>query len=357
MRNLLLREVAGNKYIKRKINRLWKDPARQTPAGGKTAPRVLFFELCSDYCIKKQYSEKAMTANPLPGYAELHCLSNFTFLRGASHPEELVLTAAKLGYAAIALTDECSFAGVVRAHEAAKQCDLRLIIGTELRLAEGPKLLLLATDRGAYACLSALITKGRRKADKGSYHLTRADLDHDFGGCLALLIPEKNGKRDQNPFAFSSVAGSGERRSKKIFDPSFFVGELAERFPKRAWIAYERHLEADDTAVLRALRRLSRNTGVPLVATGDVHMHARARQPLQDTLTAIRLGCPVTEAGFNLYPNAERRLRSRAQLARLYPPGLLAESLAVAERCRFSLDELRYEYPREIVPSRHICVS
>ncbi|MDX1514816.1 MAG: error-prone DNA polymerase, partial [Gammaproteobacteria bacterium] len=267
-----------------------------------------------------------MKADPLPGYAELHCLSNFSFLRGASHPEELVLTAAKLGYAAVALTDECSLAGVVRAHEAARTGGIPLIIGAEFRLAEGFKLVLLATDRGSYARLSALITKGRRAADKGGYRLTLADLDRGLEGCLALLVPERRVGNSQ-PFI-----------------------ELAERFPGRAWIAFERHLGAGDAGMFHALEKLGRRAGVPLVSAGDVHMHVRDRQPLQDTLTAIRLGCPVTQAGFKLYPNAERRLRRRAELARLYPPALLEETLAVAERCRFSLDELRYEYPREIVP-------
>ncbi|HEY5701615.1 MAG TPA: PHP domain-containing protein, partial [Gammaproteobacteria bacterium] len=289
-----------------------------------------------------------MKADPSPGYAELHCLSNFTFLKGASHPEELVLTAAKLGYAAIALTDECSFAGVVRAHEAAKEDGIRLIIGTELRFDDGLKLVLLATDRMSYARLSALITRGRRAADKGSYRLTRADLDGGLEDCLALLIPQRQ-KRGQSPFSTNLSPGLQQGKTKKSSDP-FFIGELAECFSDRLWIAFERHLSADDAEVLHMLERFGRHSGVPLTAAGDVHMHARARQPLQDTLTAIRLGCSVAQAGCHLYPNAERRLRSRAQLARLYPPKLLEETLAIAERCCFSLDELHYEYPREIVP-------
>ena len=264
-----------------------------------------------------------------PGYAELHCLSNFSFLRGASHPEELVLTAAKLGYAAIAITDECSLAGIVRAHLAAKAGGIRLIAGTEVRLVEGPKLVLLATDRAAYGRLSALITRGRRAAAKGSYHLAMRDLENGLEGCLAVLIP-----------------GAG---NKGTCDP-FFANWLKECFPGRTWIAFERHLGADDAGELRALEALGEHSGLPLLAGGDVHMHARERQPLQDTLTAIRSGVQVAEAGFRLYPNAERHLRSRARLARLYPRGLLAETLAVAARCTFSLDELRYEYPEEIVP-------
>ena len=236
---------------------------------GKTGVPALFqglsSESISDYCTKKQYSRKAMTANALPGYAELHCLSNFTFLRGASHPQALVLTAAKLGYAAIALTDECSFAGVVRAHEAAKEGDIQLIIGAEGWVAEGFKLVLLATDRRSYCRLSALITKGRRAAEKGRYHLTRADLDDDLEGCLALLIPgDERGKRGQSPFSSFVVADPEISRSKKVSDP-FFIGELAERFSKHIWIAFERHLGVADDAALRALEQLSLKTGVPLV--------------------------------------------------------------------------------------------
>ncbi|MDH3316693.1 MAG: error-prone DNA polymerase [Gammaproteobacteria bacterium] len=292
-------------------------------------------------------------ATAAPGYAELHCLSNFSFLRGASHPEELVLMAAKLGYAAIAITDECSLAGVVRAHLAAKEGGIPLIVGSEVKLRDGPKLVLLATDRAAYGRLSGLITAARRAAEKGSYHLSLKDLENGLDGCLALLLPDR--KRGQSPFSSFSVADSEKRRSKKLSDPFFsddlfFAHWLKERFPGRAWIAFERHLSAGDADTLRRLKDLSAQSGLPLVAAGDAHMHLRARQPLQDTLTAIRLGLKVAEAGFKLFPNAERHLRSRAKLARLYPRALMEETLAVAARCKFSLDELRYEYPEEIVP-------
>ena len=127
----------------------------------------------------------------LPAYAELHCRSNFSFLTAASHPEELVARAAALGYAALAITDECSFAGAVRAHLAARAAQLKLIIGTELQLADGPKLVLLAMNRNGYGNLSELITRGRRNALKGSYRLTRADLDAGLDDCLALLVPSR----------------------------------------------------------------------------------------------------------------------------------------------------------------------
>jgi error-prone DNA polymerase len=256
----------------------------------------------------------------LPDYAELHCLSNFSFQRGASHPEELVARAAALGYAALALTDECSLAGVVRAHLAAREHKLKLIVGAELRLDEGTRLALLAPGRRAYGALAALITTGRRRAQKGRYALTRADVEASAASGLLALLLEGDGRW------------------------------LAAHFPGRAWLAAELHCGPNDRARLEALRGQSLACGLPLVAAGDVHMHLRSRRPLQDALTAIRLGLPLARCAEALYPNAERHLRARVRLAQLYPPELLAQTLAVAERCSFSLDELRYEYPEELVP-------
>lgn len=270
----------------------------------------------------------------LPDYAELHCLSNFSFLRGASHPEELVQRAVELGYGALAVTDECSFAGSVRAHVAAKAAGLKLIHGTEIVLADGLKLVLLAQNREGYGNLSALITLARRRAEKGAYRLTRGDLE-GFGpsgalpDCLALWVP---GPQFDSP-------------------PDPADGHwLAQRFPGRAWLAVELHAGPDDRGRLEQLQQLAADCGLPLLAAGDVHMHSRARRPLQDVLTALRLNTTVFAAGHALHPNGERHLRPRLRLARLYPPELLAETLAVAARCTFSLDELRYEYPEEVVP-------
>jgi error-prone DNA polymerase len=261
----------------------------------------------------------------LPDYAELHCVSNFSFLRGASHPGELVKRAAGLGYSALAITDECSLAGVVRAHVAAKEIGLPLLIGSEIRLRDGPKLVLLSTDREGYGNLSELITRGRRRSRKGGYSLERADLDGGLPGCLALLVP--GGQHDAGHAQF-----------------------VAERFAGRAWIAAELLCGPDDRARLAGLRELGKASGLPLVAAGDVHMHLRSRRALQDTLTAIRLRTPVRTCGHALFPNAERHLRLRVRLARIYPLELLAETVSIAERCKFSLDELRYEYPEELVP-------
>ncbi|UCV16740.1 error-prone DNA polymerase [Quatrionicoccus australiensis] len=274
------------------------------------------------------------------GYAELHCLSNFSFLRGASHPEELVERAQAQGYAALALTDECSLAGVVRAHKAAQAAGLKFIVGSEMRIAsdaaspvavDGLKLVFLACNRHGYGNLSALITLARRRADKGSYRLQRKDLEAispsgALPDCLVLWVP-----------------GAA---------PSVEDGRwLAARFPGRAWIAVELHAGPDDEARLDLLVALGAACGLPLVAAGDVHMHVRARRPVQDVLTALRLKTSVFAAGHALFPNGERHLRSRLRLSRLYPPQMLAATLEIAARCDFSLDELRYEYPEEIVPA------
>ncbi|HYA46054.1 MAG TPA: PHP domain-containing protein, partial [Burkholderiales bacterium] len=269
--------------------------------------------------------------SPLPAYAELHCLSNFSFLRGASHPEELVHRAAGLGYTALALTDECSVAGVVRAHEAAKETGLKLLIGSEVQLQDGPKLVLLATDRAGYGCLSELITRGRCRTAKGGYSLSWTDFGSGLPGCLALWVPLP-----------SRLLPDGETEEHARM--------LAERFAGRAWIAAELLRGPDDRTQLTRLRELAAASGLPLVAAGDVHMHRRSRRPLQDALTAVRLRTPVHACGHALHPNAERHLRMRMRLAQLYPAELLAETVNIAGRCHFSLEELRYEYPEELVP-------
>jgi error-prone DNA polymerase len=267
-----------------------------------------------------------------PGYAELHCLTSFSFLRGASQPEELAARAQELGYRALAVTDECSLAGAVRAHLAARECGLPLIVGSEIALADGPRLVLLATSRAGYGHLSELISRGRRAAAKGRYRLLRADLDAGLADCLALLLPGA--------------------------EPSVEDGRwLAERFPGRAWLAVELHCGTDDAARLDALVACAAAAGLTPVAAGDVHMHRRGRRALQDTLTAIRLGCTVAEAGAALFANGERHLRPPERLAEIYPPELLQETLAIAGRCHFSLDELKYEYPGELVPEGETAAS
>jgi len=276
----------------------------------------------------------------LPAYAELHCLSNFSFLRGASHPEELVERAKSQEYAALALTDEGSLAGIVRAHLAAKDAGLPLIVGSEITSSDGIKLVLLATDRGSYGDLCQLVTRGRRKATKGTYRLGRDDIAELGGKCLALWLPALELRAADIPRTLAA-------------DAAF----VRDAFGERAWIGVELLAQAGDAARLAQSTRLSSTFGIPLVACGDAHMHVRARRALQDTLTAIRLRKPLSECGHALHPNGERHLRSRARLAGVYPPELLAETVKIAGRCRFSLDSLRYEYPEEIVPPAETATS
>jgi error-prone DNA polymerase len=286
--------------------------------------------------------ERAMISL-LPSYAELHCLSNFTFLRGASHPEELVERAHKLGYSSLAITDECSFAGVVRAHVKAKELQLHLIIGSEMLLACGLKLVLLAMHRDGYGNLAEWISLGRCRAAKGSYDVRRADIgtsweEGDAPGpahlrglpdCLALFIPDC--RQDDAHLDEQAVW-------------------VATTFPGRAAIALHLLQRSDDACRQERLQALSERHGMPMVACGDVHMHVRSRKPLQDTVTAIRLGKPLAACGFALQPNAEQHLRQRMRLAQLYPPQTLRQTVELAQRCEFSMDELRYQYPEEIVP-------
>ena len=264
----------------------------------------------------------------VPSYAELHCISNFTFLRGASHPEELVAHASRLGYTALALTDECSVAGAVRAHVAAREHGIKLIIGSEFRLEDELRVVLLAANRRAYVQLCSLITGGRRAASKGEYRLNRANLAEGLDDCLLLWIPDCRSKPADGHW-------------------------LASIFPDRAWIALALLAGGDDRGRLHAITNLSKATGLPVTAAGDVHMHVRGRRALQDTLTAVRLKTTLEHAGSRLYANGERHLRRREHLRRIYPPDLLRASVTIAERIDFSLDQLQYHYPKELVPDGH----
>ena len=285
-------------------------------------------------------------------YAELHCLSNFSFQRGASHPEELVEQAAAFGYAAIALTDECSLAGIVRAHRALQALPTKnrpkLIIGSELQVADGPCIVLLACNRQGYAQLSRLITRARRAAVKGQYRLERAMLDDACPDCCALLIPPSDFAPGFPQRFDSAQQTDAEHTALTLQTDALWLGQ---HFPARAWMAVPVRLDGHDRARITVLRRIARAAGIPALAASGALMHSAARRPIADLMTALRLHCSVAEAGLALAPNAERRLHEPATLARRYPPALLAETLVVAERCHFSLDELRYEYPAELVPA------
>ncbi|MBD9518106.1 error-prone DNA polymerase [Pseudomonas sp. PDM22] len=262
------------------------------------------------------------------GYAELHCLSNFSFQRGASSAAELFERAKTLGYQALAITDECSLAGIVRAWQAAKEKEIPLITGSELSIEQGPKLVLLAENLAGYENLCRLLTHARRRAEKGSYRLVRTDFDGNLDHLLAIWLP----RDDQD-------------------DDGFWLREL---FPERLWLGVELHKGPDDTSKLRRLQEQAARLEIPAVACGDVHMHARGRRALQDCMTAIRQHLPVHEAGQHLYPNGERHLRPRETLASIYPAELLAETLEIAGRCTFDLGkDLKYQYPRELVPDGH----
>jgi len=284
-----------------------------------------------------------------PPYAELHCVSNFSFLRGASHPGELVSQAAALGYSALALTDECSMAGVVRAHDAAKDVKFKLIIGSEFHTVDDLHLVLLATSQQGYAQICRLITRGRMGKDKlgkdipkGTYQLARADFENGLDECLALWLPSSHVTTALASTVRAGSRGSGQLRSQAAW--------VRNHFPDRSWIAVELHRSADDASYLNTLQQLGRNIGLPLVAAGDVHMHASERRPLQDTITAIRHHCTVANAGHRLFPNSQRHLRSREELAAIYPREMLEETQRIVQRCEFSLSSLKYTYPRELVP-------
>jgi len=280
----------------------------------------------------------------LPAYAELQAATDFSFLHGASRAEEYVARAAQLGYSAIAITDECSLAGVVRAHVEAKAAGLPLIIGSHFRLtaADGSPAIAftaLAMNRDGYGNLCELISLGRMRSKKGTYRLAPLDLEHPEAPYTHLRsLPD-------------TIA---------ILSPDFPANEqrlgaqvewFARVFGDRAWIALTLHARAMDDIHRGVVERVAARHGVPVVATSWPLMHVRSRKPLQDVLTAIRLGRPVTECGYDLAPNAERHLRSRLRLANLYPAGALEETVRVAQRCTFSLDDLKYEYPDEVVPA------
>ena len=274
-----------------------------------------------------------ISAEP-PRFAELHAVSNYSFLHGASHPEELVKQAHALGYEAIAITDECTYAGLVKAHMTAKDCGIKLIIGAEFTLdlpdiasPATAKVVLLATDRATYGQLSALVTKLRRKAKKGEYAAQLEDFRWGLKGCLALWVLPLGD--------ISQLMAVGQ--------------VLKEVFPE-LWIALELFRDGHDLDKTANALTLSTRLDLALVATNDVHTHTPERQPLQDLLTAIRLKTTVSEMGHRAYANAERTLRPISELLTLYPPEMLAESSAIAARCHFSMDELRYEYPQDLVP-------
>ena len=292
----------------------------------------------------------------------MHCRSNFSFLTGASQPAELVAQALRRGYRALALTDECSLSGVVRAHEAAHPLGLHLIIGAHFQLTPSPgvgstvlaghaapQLVLLAQNRRGYGNLAQWISVARRRAVQGQYLAYPSDVEGrvpqapflaGLPGCFALLLPQP-GQSFETLFAHA------------MWLKTWFGGADVAPESQRCAIAIELLHRPHDAQRLALLPRVAALSGLPLVAAGDVLMHSRARKPLQDVLTATRLNLPIGACGLALQPNAEAHLRPRQRLAALYRPEWLAASVAVAASCTFALTELRYEYPQEIVPDGH----
>lgn len=276
----------------------------------------------------------------LPDYAELHALSNFSFQRGASHAQELVERAAELGYQALAITDECSVAGVVRAHEAAKELGLKLLPGAEF-LVQAPqpfRLVVLPHNAAGWGNLCEFITAAKQAGDvidKGSYRVALGESDFALlADCELLLCPL--------PDAINTEA---------LHVHCVWATGL---FGIHVWLAVELLQSLDDALRLQQLQQVAQRTGISLVAAGNVLMHVRSRKPLHDVMTAIKLGRTVHECGFELQANAEAHLRPRMRLADIYPAGLLRATLVVAARCSFSLDEIRamYRYPQEdMVPA------
>lgn len=270
--------------------------------------------------------------NSLPEYAELHAISNFSFQRGASHAWELVARAHALGYAAVAITDECSVAGVVRAHGEAKKLGLHLILGAEFKVQLSPvplTLVLLARNLAGWAQLCEFITRCRRSAEKGEYRCIWAEQDwRDLDQCEALCVIEQG--------AQSTVAAQ-------------MLKELRMIFSKRLSLALALHLQVSDELKMAEMSSLSQMCDVPIVATGAVLMHVRSRKPLHDVITAVAQATSVSECGYELAANAEAYLRARQRLAQIYAPAWLAASVDIAARCTFSLDEIKYQYPMEVV--------
>jgi error-prone DNA polymerase len=265
-------------------------------------------------------------------YAELQVSSNFSFLRGASHPQELMKAAAEAGLTAIALTDRNTLSGIVLAHTFLKKTPTartRFIVGCRLDLTNGESLLCYPTDRAAYGRLTRLLTLGKRRAGKGQCELSLADVAEHAGG-QRFILPF--------PTVLSDAAMAHMRA-------------CAALFPKQLHLALTHSCRGDDKHWIQTVADFARSIGVPTVATNDVLYHAHERKPLQDVLTCIREGCALETAGFRLQANAERDLKSPRQVHELFAawPEALAATLEIADACRFSLDELRYEYPEEIV--------
>ena len=269
-----------------------------------------------------------------PNYAELQVTSNFSFLRGASHPDELMGQAFEHGCQELAITDRNTLAGIVRGHTVAKANDMRLIVGCRLDLVDGPSLLAYPTDKAAYQRLSALLTLGNLRAEKGRCELRRADAYAHAKGIKFIAVPSPvlNELFDLDP----------------TFEPA--LAEYREAFGKHLYLAATNYYRGDDAKRLFRLSRLGNRFDVPLIATNDVLYHVLARRELQDVLTCVREKRTIHTAGFLINPNAEQHMKRPEEMARLFRdyPDAIRRTRHIADECRFSLDELKYEYPEEL---------
>jgi error-prone DNA polymerase len=297
----------------------------------------------------------------VPSFASLNVMSNFTFLRGASHPEELVAEAARLNYRAIAIVDECSVSGLVRAHVAAKDSQIKLVIGASFVVDDAPeidRLILLAQTREGYGNLSELITLTRRRTDKGTYQLRLADLhEQDLRECIVIVVPNLQLEviDDQDTDPLDVVDSADATNPVNIIYRS--CSKILGSFPERFWLGYTRRLGVDDAEDLSRIERLANDLCVTIAAMPCVHMHDRARKPLLDALFAVREKTTVEHLGKIGLPNTEAHLKTIHRLSREYPVTMLLEAARIASLCTFSLDELRYEYPREVVPANETPAS
>jgi error-prone DNA polymerase len=285
-------------------------------------------------------------------YAELDVTSNFSFLRGASHPDELIFRAAVHGYRAIAITDRNSLAGVVRAYDAVKQIveqggvPPQLIVGARLVFTDAPDVLVYPTDRAAYGRLCRLLTLGKRRTEKGQCQLHLADFLENNQGMLAAIAPTIP--------RITGVPPVQNTRNKtlalRIAHSPYSL--LREALGSRISLAASALYNGDDATHLAHFADLSKQFDIPLLATNHVHYHDPARRSLQDVLTCVRHGCTITDAGYRLFANDQRYLKSPEQMHRLFAdyPQAIRRTLEMAEQCHFSLDQLRYEYPHELVP-------
>ena len=268
-------------------------------------------------------------------YAELHCISNYSFLRGASHPEELVQQAYELGYEAIAITDECTYSGLVKAHKTAKACGIKLICGAEFVLTDvidseassACRLILLASNRQAYGQIASLISKLRKRSEKGTYQLSLDDLQVGLSDCLGIWVCE------------------GQSVEQLVA-----LGAQLKNLIARLWVGLGLFHDGQDLSKTANALTLSTTLELPIVAVNDVHTHCPERQGLQNIVTAIRLKTDIQNLGYQGFCNAERTLRPITALQQLYPEEMLAQTVAIADLCQFSMDELRYEYPEDLVP-------